>query len=164
VPDAPGVYPVLVLVGELERGPTSTAGKKNMSQSRANVPHRSSNQRREREALRDREGSTTAVIDVAHLARMTFGEKALQAEILALFDRQAEMLVARMRQASPQAAAAFAHTLGGSARGVGAWRVAAAAEQVELAGDAGAITGAVQRLEAAIGEARAVIGELLRVA
>jgi HPt (histidine-containing phosphotransfer) domain-containing protein len=135
-----------------------------MSRARANVPHRSSNQRQEQQALRDREGSTTAVIDTAHLTRMTFGEKALKAEILALFDRQAGMLVARMRQASPQAAAAFAHTLGGSARGVGAWRVAAAAEQVELAGDAGAVTAAVQRLEAAIGEASVVIGELLRVA
>ena len=35
-------------------------------------------------------------IDLAHLARMTCGEKSLEAEVLSLFDRQAGMLLARM--------------------------------------------------------------------
>jgi hypothetical protein len=73
------------------------------------------------------------VIDLAHLARMTLGDKRLEAEVLALLDRQADLLLARMREALPAAAGAFAHTLKGSARGVGAWRVAAAAERVEVA-------------------------------
>src|SRR3979490_3183569 len=70
-------------------------------------------------------------IDLGHLARMTLGEKSLEAEVLALFDRQAGILLARMRQATPPAAGAFAHTLKGSALGIGAWRVAEAAEVVE---------------------------------
>jgi hypothetical protein len=72
------------------------------------------------------------IIDVAHLTRVTFGEKVLATEVLGLFDRQAEMLLARMQQASPRDLAACAHTLAGSARGVGAWGVAAASVQVEL--------------------------------
>src|ERR1700732_5356523 len=48
-------------------------------------------------------------IDRAHLARMTLGERDLEREVLTLFDRQAEILVARMRDAGPAAVAAFAH-------------------------------------------------------
>jgi hypothetical protein len=64
---------------------------------------------------------------------MTFGEKRLECEVLALFDQQADMLLARMQRASAKAAADLAHTLVGSARGVGAWKVAAAAQGLELA-------------------------------
>jgi HPt (histidine-containing phosphotransfer) domain-containing protein len=71
------------------------------------------------------------VIDLAHLARMTLGEARPEAEVLRLFDRQAEVLLAHMRDATPAAAAAFAHTLKGSASGIGARGVAAAAEAVE---------------------------------
>jgi hypothetical protein len=55
------------------------------------------------------EMSAAGTIDLPHLSRMTFGEKSLQAEVLALFDRQADMLLARMMPVSPKAAAAFAH-------------------------------------------------------
>jgi HPt (histidine-containing phosphotransfer) domain-containing protein len=106
-----------------------------------------------------------AAIDLAHLARMTLGERRLEAEVLALFDRQAEVLLARMREATPKAVAAFAHTLKGSARGIGAWRVAAAADAVEIdaaRADAGAIAGAVARLAAAVVEARAAIVQRLQ--
>ena len=93
---------------------------------------------------------------------MTLGEKSLEAEVLALFDRQADMLLARMRQASPAAAAAFAHTIKGSARGIGAWRVADAAEAVERAGNgAGDHTDAIGGLAAAIDEARKAIADML---
>ena len=102
------------------------------------------------------------VIDLVHLGRMTLGEKSLEAEVLALFDRQADMLLTRMRQARPAAAAAFAHTIKGSARGIGAWRVAEAAEVVERAAtDPAGLPDAVARLAAAIGEARAAIAETL---
>ena len=103
-------------------------------------------------------------IDLPHLARMTFGERRLEAEVLALFDRQAVVLLAHMRDATPAAAAAFAHTLKGSASGVGAWRVAAAAEAVERHAAACASEGiaeAVTRLAAAIEEARVVIAHQL---
>ena len=48
-------------------------------------------------ALKDTAVTATGEpIDRAHLARMTFGEAALERELLELFDRQAGILVARM--------------------------------------------------------------------
>lgn len=104
-----------------------------------------------------------AAIDLKHLARMTLGERGLEAEVLMLFDRQAALLLDHMRQAAAPAIAAFAHTLKGSARGIGAWRVAAAAEVVEInaARDAGEVADAVARLAVAVDEARAVIAAWL---
>jgi HPt (histidine-containing phosphotransfer) domain-containing protein len=104
-------------------------------------------------------------IDLVHLARMTLGDRSLEREVLQLFERQTAMLVARVREGSRCAAGALAHTLKGSARGVGAGRVACAAEAVELAsvsGGDGDLKSAVERLAAAADEARAVIAELLR--
>jgi HPt (histidine-containing phosphotransfer) domain-containing protein len=104
---------------------------------------------------------TEEPIDRAHLVRMTLDEPSLQREVLALFDRQASLLLERMRQASPGMAATAAHTLKGSAQGIGAWRVARAAQAVEQAEGAnhGAAIGA---LAAAIDEARRAISALLR--
>jgi HPt (histidine-containing phosphotransfer) domain-containing protein len=103
------------------------------------------------------------VIDLAHLARMTLGDKRLEAEVLALLDRQADLLLARMREAPPAAAGAFAHTLKGSARGVGAWRVAAAAERVEVAAGSNPATvpDAIAGLAAAVAQVRQAIADLL---
>ena len=102
-------------------------------------------------------------IDLVHLSRMTLGDRGLEREVLALFDRQATVLVSRMRSASPGSVNAVAHTLKGSARGVGAWRVAAAAEAVEVAASSeGDLSAAITRLAAVAEEARAVIAELLR--
>ena len=103
-------------------------------------------------------------IDRAHLSRMTLGEKELEREVLALFDRQAELLLARMRKAEPAVVAAAAHTLKGSARGIGAWRVANTAEALELAasGPAGAFKAALAKLDAAVAETKVAIAELLR--
>jgi len=102
-------------------------------------------------------------IDLVHLSRMTLGDRGLEREVLALFDRQATVLVSRMRSASPGSVTTVAHTLKGSARGVGAWRVAAAAEAVEVAASGeGDLAAAITRLAAVADEARAVIAELLR--
>jgi Hpt domain len=104
-------------------------------------------------------------IDLAHLARMTLGERSLEAEVLVLFDRQADVLLAHMRDSTPAAVAAFAHTLKGSACGIGAWRVAAAAEAVEIQAtrvDAGGVAGAVGMLSAAVDEAKAAIADRLQ--
>ena len=102
-------------------------------------------------------------IDLVHLARTTLGDRGLEREVLQLFDRQSTLLIARMRSAAPAAIATLAHTLKGSARGIGAWRVARAAEALELAGSGGkdAVAEALDRLAAASDEARAVIAELL---
>ena len=107
-------------------------------------------------------GADGAAIDTEHLSRMTLGELSLQREVLALFDRQADMLLPRIRQGAPALAAASAHTLKGSAVGIGAFKVARAAEAVEQAKDA-AIAAAVDTLAMVVDEARAEIARLLQV-
>jgi len=102
-------------------------------------------------------------IDLTHLFQMTLGDHGLEREVLALFDRQMDMLVARLRSVDPSCAAAIAHTLKGSARGVGAWPVARAAAAVEAA-PAAELAPAVAALAAAASEARAAIADILRVA
>jgi HPt (histidine-containing phosphotransfer) domain-containing protein len=100
-------------------------------------------------------------IDLAHLSRMTLGERSLEREVLALFDRQVDLLLPRIRAGVPTVIAAAAHTLKGSARGIGAWRVARAAETVEGA-DAREFAAAVNALGAAIDETKAAIAHLLQ--
>jgi HPt (histidine-containing phosphotransfer) domain-containing protein len=100
-------------------------------------------------------------IDLVHLARTTLGDRSLEREVLQLFDRQSTLLLARMRVAAPGGMVMLAHTLKGSARGIGAWRVARAAEVLELSEGAQA-TGALEALAAATDEARAVIEDLLK--
>jgi HPt (histidine-containing phosphotransfer) domain-containing protein len=105
------------------------------------------------QAAADDSDGTAPPIDRAHLARMTCGDTALERELLTLFDRQAALLLGRMRQADAAACAALAHTLAGSASGVGAAEVAAAASALEAApGEArlAALAGAVVRARAAI--------------
>jgi hypothetical protein len=100
-------------------------------------------------------------IDLVHLSRMTLGERTLEREVLALFARQTEILLQRMDAGRPVIAAAAAHTLKGSAVGIGAWRVARAAEAVELA-SAAKLADSIGALSIAIDEARAAIAALLR--
>jgi HPt (histidine-containing phosphotransfer) domain-containing protein len=107
------------------------------------------------------QGERGSPIDRVHLARMTLGERRLECEVLALFVRQADMLLQRMGRVEPKAVAAAAHTLKGSARGIGAWQVAGAAERVERAKPAG-LNRALAELGVTIDEARAVIAVLLR--
>jgi HPt (histidine-containing phosphotransfer) domain-containing protein len=104
-------------------------------------------------------------IDIAHLARMTLGEPSLEREVLQLFDRQADMLLGRMRETAPAVVAACAHTLKGSSRGIGAWQVAHAAEAVELAAasaDTAEVKKAIEHLRGSVDEARLVIADMLR--
>ena len=79
-----------------------------------------------------------------------------------IFARQTTLTLERIAGAAPERAAAAAHTLKGSARGIGAWRVAQAAERLEQAvavkGDDGALSAAIAELEAVSLEARAAIG------
>jgi HPt (histidine-containing phosphotransfer) domain-containing protein len=102
-------------------------------------------------------------VDVAHLARMTLGEKRLEREVLELFERQADMLLARMAAEEPRMVGAFAHTLAGSASGIGAWRVAEAASALERAAavpGTGALAGLIDHLAVAVTEVHAAIKEL----
>jgi HPt (histidine-containing phosphotransfer) domain-containing protein len=103
----------------------------------------------------------TDAIDLRHLSRMTLGERSLEREVLALFDRQVDMLLPRIRGGAANVAAASAHTLKGSAVGIGAWRVAHAAEALEQAKEA-EVAAAVDALDTAIAETKAEIARLLR--
>ena len=105
-----------------------------------------------------------AVLDRDHLARMTFGDRGLEREVLQLFDRQSEILLERMRASEPAAIATLAHTLKGSAVGIGATRVAAAAAEVEATAQArpGESRRAIDELAQAVEEARAEISALIR--
>jgi hypothetical protein len=111
-------------------------------------------------------GGSERPIDLVHLARMTRGDRSLEREVLQLFDRQATVLIGRMRSSAAPAVSAAAHVLTGSARGIGAWPVARAAQAVEQAAAGmreAELTGAVERLGAAVDAARSVIAELLRI-
>jgi len=106
-----------------------------------------------------------AVIDEDHLARMTLGDRALEREVLEIFARQTVIMLQRIGGAEPALAAAAAHTLVGSARGIGATRVALAAERLEQAARAKAgaaeLDRAVDALKAATVEASAAIAARL---
>ncbi len=112
-------------------------------------------------------GASAQIIDTQHLFRMTLGELSLQREVLALFDRQADILLPRIRRGTPAVAAASAHALKGSAVGIGAFKVARAAEAVEHARGCespdAAVAATIDRLAAVLEEAKAEIARLLRV-
>jgi HPt (histidine-containing phosphotransfer) domain-containing protein len=77
-------------------------------------------------------------IDLSHLARYTGGERALNGEILRLFDNQLREMVAKLKTVldarDSRGWREITHTIKGAARGVGAFPVgeaAAAAEPVD---------------------------------
>ncbi|MFN3892433.1 MAG: Hpt domain-containing protein [Beijerinckiaceae bacterium] len=76
-------------------------------------------------------------IDLVHLSRQSLGDRALEKELLMLFDRQAEQIIARLDSEIGNGERKWrrdlSHTLAGSARAVGALRVARAASAYEEA-------------------------------
>ena len=102
-----------------------------------------------------------ASIDVAHLARMTLGDGTLRREVLAMFLKQSRQLLDRLA-ARPAEGGALAHTLKGSARAIGAFRVAACAEALEAAvRQGGDPSRALADLQATIAEASCSIEAIL---
>ena len=104
-------------------------------------------------------------IDLEHLSRATMDDRSLEREVLRLFDRQAVALLERIERAATTEIVTLAHTLKGSARGIGAGQVAAAAQRLETAATATRekeLTSALEELRAAVDEARAAIADLLR--
>jgi HPt (histidine-containing phosphotransfer) domain-containing protein len=103
-----------------------------------------------------------APIDVEHLKRMTLGDAGLEREVLAMFSAQAVRLIGTLAGLPPDAAA-LAHTLKGSARAIGAFRVADAAGGLETAirnGDGPAEM--LAELKEAIAQVRMAIDAMLR--
>ena len=102
-------------------------------------------------------------IDIEHLHRMTLGDAGLEREVLAMFSAQAVGLIGLSRPYPPMRGA-LAHTLKGSARAIGAFGVADAAERSggpdpQSGGDPAE---ALAELGDAVAEARAAIDVILR--
>ena len=105
-------------------------------------------------------------IDRAHLGRMTCGDAGLEREVLAMFAGQSAGIVGVL-STLPADATALAHTLKGSARAIGAFRVADAAEALEavLRDDADAVDATSQALAVlneSLADVRVEIDTILR--
>lgn len=101
-------------------------------------------------------------IDFAHLERMTLGEREVELEVLALFRQQLVDLLGRLEKL-PREGVSLAHTLKGSARGVGAFAVGDAADRLERGLRAGlAVDAEVAHLRLLVGDALIAIDERLR--
>ena len=105
--------------------------------------------------------STAAAFDRAYLAGVTFGDRSLERELLELFERQTTLFLERMRGAEAAVVAALAHTLKGSAAGIGAFGVAEAAAALECAAGLRERNAAMDALAQAAGCARAEIAVML---
>ncbi len=111
------------------------------------------------ETLRGVCPSQSRPIDLVHLATQTMGDKALEVEVLQMFARQARRALHDMATPDTDAILAAAHRLKGAASAVGAFKVSAAAENLENnAGDT-ALRAAVS---AAVVEAENFINKLCR--
>jgi HPt (histidine-containing phosphotransfer) domain-containing protein len=74
---------------------------------------------------------TSRPIDLAHLSRQTMGDRALEQEVLALFVQQAILVKEQIAGAVVAERLRLAHSLKGSARGVGAFAIADCAAEIE---------------------------------
>lgn len=73
-------------------------------------------------------------LDLVHLSRQTLGDRHLEREVLAIFRRQARQALFQLEAMNdPLNRLEIAQALNGSAKGVGAWRVATAAKALESA-------------------------------
>jgi HPt (histidine-containing phosphotransfer) domain-containing protein len=79
--------------------------------------------------------ASSAVIDLDHLARYTGGDASINAEVMRLFDGQANELVARLQSIldahDAKSWKEVTHTLKGAARGIGAFPMGDAAADCE---------------------------------
>lgn len=89
-------------------------------------------------------------IDWAHLSRFTLNDTALEHEVLGLFAMDAPRYLAKMISSRGRKDwIEAAHTLKGSARAVGAWRVAECAEAAESLQRTTQAAGKVEHIELA---------------
>jgi HPt (histidine-containing phosphotransfer) domain-containing protein len=100
-------------------------------------------------------------VDRAHLARQTFGDRELEREVLDLFRNQSPLYLDRAKSAQSESEWREAvHGLKGSARSIGAWRIAEAAERAETGNFASRVA-AIAQLESALDEVNSFLDELL---
>lgn len=109
-------------------------------------------------------GPTREILDHAFLSRQTFGNPALEREVLVLFALQCEFLMSMLDL--PDADIFYvAHTLTGAARGVGAARLAAIARETGIrAADRALDAAIIGELRTAALETAAYVRGLVRPA
>lgn len=96
--------------------------------------------------------SAEFAVDLGHLDRYTGGNRAVNQEILVLFENQCNEMLTRLEElagaeADPKSWRMVTHTLKGAARGIGAFPLADAAAEAEAAGPSDHMT-AVHAVEA----------------
>lgn len=105
-------------------------------------------------------------VDLTHLRRYTLGDRQLELEVLGLFAGELPKTLAALRRAANDKDWYMAaHTLKGSARAVGAWRLARAAQVAEhhpRTSDPDACSKALASVEAAVAEVDGYIRQLIR--
>ena len=110
--------------------------------------------------------SPSEPLDLSHLSRYTLGDRELEREILGLFIDQVPKSIEQLNLASTDKDWQMAaHTLKGSSRAVGAWRVADLAERAEripVMNDCSARRIALAELKQAAVEVRAFITSLAK--
>jgi HPt (histidine-containing phosphotransfer) domain-containing protein len=90
-------------------------------------------------------------LDLVHLSKYTLGDRGLEAELLGLFRAQAGVYVSRLETAATDKEwRDAAHSLKGSARGLGAWTLGDVAEEAEHLGDAAARGAMIARIRETI--------------
>ena len=111
----------------------------------------------------DEERDAQRPLDLVHLSRYTLGNRGLEAELLGLFRVQAELYAERLATAeSDKDWKDTAHSLKGSARGLGAWELGDLAEKAEqMASEPAARALLVAQIRSAIGAVNFFIDELM---
>ena len=108
---------------------------------------------------------TDLPVDLNHLDRYTGGDRAINEEILRLFDEQCGQILAKLEALGQSEADAkswreMTHTLKGAARGIGAFDLGDAVAVAETAGPA--MAGVLSRLKRDAGAVRDFIAEFLK--
>lgn len=105
------------------------------------------------------------ILDLDHLARQTLHDSELEREVISMFFEQSAQALRQIRNAAGHGQRIeAAHKLKGSARAVGAFRVAEASDRLESlppGADEGQLLDAIAGLHATVAEARAAIAGLL---
>ena len=106
----------------------------------------------------------SVLVDLVHLSKYTLGDRSLECELLSLFRCQSGVYLQRLETAASLSEwREAAHSLKGSARGIGAWAVGDQAETIEQLSelDGASREDALMKVRGAIDETIAHVAILL---
>ena len=102
--------------------------------------------------------TTVRPIDLVHLSKYTLGNRDLENELMGLFRAQADVYLGRLAEAATDADwVSAAHSLKGSAKALGAWRLADLAEFAERGAAVSERPDALDEIRAAVAAVNAFI-------